>query len=142
MKASVKIVVTLVLLIGIPFSNLRAQDPVTEAIKQGIIKVIKAIDLRIQRLQNRTIALQNAQKAVENTLSKVKLQEISEWVEKQRSLYKEYYDELWKVKNLIAYYHRVKEITTKQVNLVNQYKHAFELFKRDQNFTADEIAYM
>lgn len=38
-----------------PSQQLMAQDPITEIIKAGIIKVIKAVDLRIQRLQNKTI---------------------------------------------------------------------------------------
>jgi hypothetical protein len=45
-------------------------------IKQAIIKVIKALDLQVQRLQNKTIWLQNAQKTLENTMSKLQLNEI------------------------------------------------------------------
>jgi hypothetical protein len=86
--------------------------------------------------------LQNAQKVVENTMSELKLNEITDWVEKQRTLYKDYYDELWQVKNTLSYYHRVKEITSKQVQLVAEYKHAWGLFKQDKNFTADELDYM
>src|SRR5690242_2473595 len=76
---------------------------ITEVIKAAIVKVIKAVDLKIQRLQNETIWLQNAQKVMENTLSKLRLQEIAEWSEKQRVLYADYFDELYKVKNFIAY---------------------------------------
>ena len=53
-------------------------------VKAAVKKVIKAIDLQIQRLQNKTIWLQNAQKTLENTLSKLKLDEISDWTEKQK----------------------------------------------------------
>lgn len=119
-----------------------AQDPITEVIKAGIKKVIKAVDLKIQRLQNKTIWLQNAQKVVENTMSQVKLNEITDWVEKQRTLYKDYYDELWKVKNVISYYHRIREITEKQVRLVEEYKRVWRLFKQDKHFTGDELLYM
>ena len=42
------------------------QIPVLEIIKEGITKVIVAVDLKIQRLQNETIWLQNAQKVLEN----------------------------------------------------------------------------
>ena len=41
-----------------------AQDPITLIIKEGITKVIVAVDLKIQRLQNETIWLQNAQKTL------------------------------------------------------------------------------
>src|SRR5699024_8324978 len=62
-------------------------------VKEALKKVIKAIDLRVQKLQNKTIALQNAQKQIENTLSKTKLKEISGWAKKQKKLYKNYYEE-------------------------------------------------
>lgn len=78
--------------------------PIIGLIKDAVAMVIKAIDLRIQRLQNKTIWLQNAQKQLENVLSKVKLDEISNWTQKQKELYKEYYDELAKVKSIITYY--------------------------------------
>ncbi len=125
-----------------PSQQAIAQDPITEIIKAGVIKVIKAVDLKIQRLQNKTIWLQNAQKVVENTMSEMKLNEITDWVEKQRTLYKDYYDELWKVKNVISYYHRIKEITSMQVQLVAEYKRAWGLFKQDKNFRGDELEYM
>ena len=55
-----------------------AQDPISVIIKEGIKKVIVAVDLKIQRLQNKTIWLQNAQKTIENTMSKLKLDQISD----------------------------------------------------------------
>ena len=125
-----------------PSEKVAAQDPIIEVIKAGVKKVIKAVDLKIQRLQNKTIWLQNAQKVIENTMSEMKLNEITDWVEKQRTLYKDYYDELWQVKNSISYYHRVKEITSKQVQLVAEYKRAWGLFKQDKHFTGDELNYM
>jgi hypothetical protein len=111
-------------------------------IKAAAVKVIKAIDLQIQRLQNKTIWLQNAQKTLENTMSKLKLEEIAGWVEKQRTLYKDYYDELWRVKSIISYYQRIKDIIQRQVDLVDGYKTAYALFKKDKHFTPDEIEYM
>lgn len=139
-----KIVIIIVLVAAATLqpSQVKAQDPITEIIKAGIKKVIKAVDLKIQRLQNETIWLQNAQKVVENTMSEMKLNEITDWVEKQRTLYKDYYDELWQVKSTISYYHKVREITGKQVQLVAEYKHAWGLFKQDKHFTGDELDYM
>lgn len=125
-----------------PSNKVNAQDPIALVIKQAITKVIKAVDLKIQRLQNETIWLQNAQKVIENTMSKVKLDEITGWVEKQRTLYKDYFDELWRVKSIITYYHRIKEITEKQVRLVEDYKRAWALFRKDKHFTQEELTYM
>lgn len=111
-------------------------------VKAAIKKVIKAIDLQIQRLQNKTIWLQNAQKTLENTLSKLKLDEISDWTKKQKEQYQKYYEELAKVKSIISYYQRIKDITKKQVRLVDEYKRLWSLIKQDKHFTADEILYM
>ncbi|WP_121355736.1 conjugal transfer protein TraI [Flavisolibacter nicotianae] len=125
-----------------PFEGVDAQDPITLIIKQGIVKVIKAVDLKIQRLQNETIWLQNAQKVLENAMSKIKLDEITDWVEKQRTLYKDYFDELRRVKSIISYYHRIKDISEKQIRMVEEYKRAWALFRQDKHFTPDELLYM
>ena len=138
----------LLLVLCISFTVLPVQQAnatpiaILEIIKAGIKKVIKAVDLKIQRLQNKTIWLQNAQKTLENTLSKLKLDEISEWTEKQKEQYREYYEELAKVKAIISYYQRIRDITQKQVQLVNEYQHAWQLIQQDDHFTSDEIEYM
>lgn len=119
-----------------------AQTPVAEAIKAGVKKVIKAIDLKIQRIQNKTIWLQNAQKVMENTMSKLKLDEISSWVEKQRTLYKGYYEELARIKSIITYYQRIRDMTQKQKRLVKEYTDTWYLLKQDMHFTTDELTYM
>ena len=126
----------------LPVQKTDAQIPIAEIIKAAIKKVIVAVDLKIQRLQNKTIWLQNAQKTIENTMSKLRLNEIGDWVEKQRKLYADYFDELKQVKTVLAYYKRVKDIVEQQVQIVNEYKGAWALFKRDKNFTADELDYM
>ena len=133
-----------ILLLGLITSvkPVQAQDPILAIIKAGVIKAIKAMDLKIQRLQNRTIWLQNAQKVLENTMSETKLNKISDWVEKQRILYQDYYQELWEVKNIISYYQRIREITEKQVRLMDEYQRAWRLFKLDKHFTPEEIVYM
>ena len=125
-----------------PVQETKAQIPIAEIIKAGITKVIKAVDLQIQRLQNKTIWLQNAQKTLENKMSQLKLDEIKDWVEKQRKLYDDYFQELWKVKATLAYYSRVKDIIQRQVQMVNEYKAAWALFRQDKNFTPEELDYM
>lgn len=111
-------------------------------VKAAAKKVIKAIDLQIQRMQNKTIWLQNAQKTLENTLTKLKLDEISDWTEKQEQQYRKYYDELAQVKSVITSYQRIRDITKKQLRLVDEYKRAWSLIGQDDHFTADEIMYM
>src|SRR5690606_16411289 len=125
-----------------PIQRTHAQIPIAEIIKGAIKKVIKAVDLKIQRLQNETIWLQNAQKTLENKMSKLKLTEISEWSARQKELYAQYFDELWKIKNVISSYQMVRDIIKKQVQLVQEYAKAFNLSKQDKNFTRDELIYM
>ena len=125
-----------------PVQHTNAQIPILEIIKAAVKKVIKAVDLKIQRLQNKTIWLQNAQKILENKMSKLKLTEISDWSKKQKELYAKYFDELWKVKNAISSYQAVRDIIKKQVQLVQEYSKALNLSKQDKNFTAGELDYM
>lgn len=110
--------------------------------KAAIKKAIKAADLAIQRQQNKIIWLQNAQKSLENAMGKLKLNEISQWSEKQRKLYDQYFQELWKVKNAIATYQKVKGIIGRQLLLVEEYKHAWTLLQHDGNFTPREVRQM
>jgi len=132
----------IVLMVSLPIGQANAQVAILEVIKAGVKKVVKAVDLKIQRMQNETIWLQNAQKVMENQLSKLKLTEISNWTERQKELYSKYYTDLWRVKSAITYYQRIKDITTKQVFLVEQYRKAWTLAQQDKNFTAQELAYI
>jgi hypothetical protein len=119
-----------------------AQFVIGEVIKLTVTKVIKAIDLKVQRMQNKTIWLQNAQKVIENQMSKTKLTEISGWTEQQKQLYSNYYTELGKIKSSIANYQRIKDITMKQAALVGEYKQAWDLFRQDSHFNPQELSYM
>ncbi|TPG38532.1 conjugal transfer protein TraI [Flavobacterium pectinovorum] len=144
MKTKIITCIICLLLISTPVrpAEKTAALPILEIVKAVTKKVIKAIDLRIQKLQNKTIWLQNAQKKIENVLSKLKLDEISDWTKKQKELYKGYYEELAKVKSIITYYHRIKDITKKQTRLVEEYERAWNLFKQDTHFKDSEIQYM
>ena len=119
-----------------------AQAVVGSVISSTVGRVIRAIDLKVQSMQNQTIWLQNAQKTLENQLSKLKLTEISSWSSKQKDLFSEYYQELWNIKSAIAYYSKISELTEKQVALVNSYNQAWNLLKADKHFTATELTYM
>lgn len=145
MKAKKKIIICLLCLLLVGTSARPAETVVVfpiALIKEAIKKVIKAIDLKIQKLQNKTIKLQNAQKKVENILSKLKLDEISQWTQKQKDLYKNYYEELMKVKSVITYYQRIRDITQKQVRLVDEYERVWSLFQQDSHFNEQELNYM
>jgi hypothetical protein len=127
---------TVIIALLMPSKPAKAQFVIGEVIKLTVTKIIKAIDLKVQRMQNKTIWLQNAQKVIENQLSKTKLTEISGWTEQQRSLYSDYYAELGKIKSVIAKYQRIKDITLKQAALVKG------LFRQDSHFNPQELNYM
>jgi len=119
-----------------------AQIPIVGLFTSAIKKVITALDLKVQQLQNQTIALQNAEQALENNLHLNSLNDISGWLNKERSLYQNYYQELAQVKTLIADYDEVKKIISQQKQLVTEYQQASALFNRDTHFSADELKYM
>jgi len=75
-------------------------------------------------------------------MSKIQLDQITDWVEKQRDIYKDYFDELWKVKNVLSYYHRIKDISQQQVALVKEYHKAWNGVQQDDHFTPDEVNYI
>ena len=136
----------LALIIGfsslLPVQQTAAQIPILEIVKAGVKKVIRAVDLQIQRLQNKTVWLQNAQKVLENKMAALQLTAISDWAAKQKELYGKYFDELWKVKTAIRNYHGVKEIVQNQLDLVKEYSAAFKQFKLSNHFTKEELVIM
>ena len=138
-----KIIYTLILstaLLSIP-QQAQALDIYT-ILKEMTRRAIKALDLKIQRLQNRTIGLQNVQKAIENKLSDLRLKEIGSWVRKQRDMFKKFYDELWKVRKAIADYRRIRQIIQRQQQIVEEYKFTWHMVRLDKHFTKEEVEYM
>ena len=111
-------------------------------ITEIISAVIQAIDIGVQKVQNATIDLQNVQKQIENDLSQSELGDIAGWVQQQKDIYQEYFNELWQVKTIIAYYKRVSEIITEQKQLVAQYKQAYSLVQQDKHFSQSELTYI
>jgi hypothetical protein len=115
---------------------------ILEIIKKGVTKVIVAVDLKIQREQNQVLWMQNAQKVLENTLSKLKLEEIASWSEKQRDLYQRYFNELQTVKSAISGYQRIREISQKQARIVSEYQKVWAVIQSDSHFSLQEKEYM
>lgn len=119
-----------------------AQIPIVGLFTSAIKKVITALDLKVQQLQNQTIALQNAEQSLENNLHLNSLNDISGWLNKERNLYQQYYQELAQVKTIISDYDEVKNIISQQKQLLSEYQSANALFHRDQHFSVEEISYM
>jgi hypothetical protein len=120
----------------------RAQIPVVGLLTSAIKKVITALDLKIQQLQNQTIALQNAEQQLENNLHLASLNGISGWLDKEHRLYQNYYQELARVKTVISDYDEVKMIISQQKKLLSEYRQASSLFHSDKHFSASELSAM
>jgi DNA repair ATPase RecN len=58
------------------------------------------------------------------------------------NLHKVFLDGLMEVSPTVRKYHRVADIVNYQVVLVKEYKNAYDRFKRDNNFKADELSYL
>jgi hypothetical protein len=113
-----------------------------EIIDEAIKAAIMAVDLAVQKIQTETIALQNAQKEVENVMQQTQLAAITDWVQRQKDLYSEYYGELWQVKNAIATYEKVKTLIEKETRLVADYKKAYSLVSQDPHFSEAEVSHI
>lgn len=125
-----------------PTQQAHAGGGIIEIIKQVIVKVIKAADLQVQRLQSKTIGLQNTQKQIENFMTKLKLNEISDWTRKQKEQYQKYFDELQKVKSIISDYQRVRNLMQMQLRMVDQHARMWQMLRSDSHFKPSELAYM
>lgn len=119
-----------------------AQIPVVSLVSGIIKKVIIALDLKVQQLQNQTIALQNAEAAIENNLHLSSLNDINGWLGKEKALYQQYYKELATVRTVIADYDEVKRIISQQEQLLTEYNNANNLFRQDKHFSAAELNQM
>jgi hypothetical protein len=113
-----------------------------EIIEEVIKEAIMAIDLGIQKVQTQTVYLQDAQKEVENAMQQLHLTDITGWVQKQKDLYSEYYQELWEIKNAISAYQRIKDMINKEQQLLSNYKQAYALIQQDKHFSQAEITHI
>jgi hypothetical protein len=122
--------------------SVSAQIPGAGLVTGLLKKVIVAMDLKVQQMQNKVIALQNTQKQLENQLSLGKLRDISDWLGQEKELYRSYYEELSRVKALLSDYAVVRRTIRQQIQLVGEYKRAWSLFANDRHFNAAELQYM
>lgn len=132
----------ILLLVAVPQRKAQAVPLIAEVIRQGVVWVIKAVNLMLQRLQNETLWLQNAAKQIEIRLHDLKLTEIADWTQRQRDLYQKYYDELWKIRSTLATYHRISVIVRRQQQIVEQYSFTWNMVSQDGHFTSSELEYM
>jgi hypothetical protein len=104
-----------------------------------ISKAVRAADLVVQKLQTETIVLQEAEQELQNVMSETRLEEIENWVDDQRSLYAEYFQELKDVKAVVSGYHKVTEIVEREEQIVAAYQKGVAAVQQDKHFTAAEL---
>jgi hypothetical protein len=122
--------------------RVQAQVPIVGLFTSAIKKAITAIDISVQKMQNKIIALQNAQRQLENSLSLGRLNDISGWLNKEKDLYEGYYQELAQVRQVLSDYSEVRQIISRQKQLLSEYRDASALFHADKHFSAEELSYM
>src|ERR1700761_6274008 len=128
---------TLLLLFGCGFAH--AQFVVGTVLNQTVGRIIRAIDLEVQKAQNKTMWLQNAQKAIENQLHQLQLNNIAGISTQQKDLFTEYYNELTQVKAVITGYEQVTNIISRQTQLVSLYKTSWAATQQDGHCNATEL---
>ncbi|WP_297337912.1 conjugal transfer protein TraI [Algoriphagus sp.] len=140
-KGSKKVLVTGLLWFAMMLNTqtVWAAIPIAEIIRQGVKKIIVAVDLKIQRMQNETIWLQQAQQKLENVLTENQLAEIASWSQKQQQLYGDYYESLWKVKSMISQFQKVKAISASQGELLRAYQKSWDLIVEGELFSPQEM---
>jgi hypothetical protein len=116
--------------------GVEAQVPV---IGQVVGTVVRAADLVVQRLQTETIVLQEAEQELQNAMSGLRLEEIANWVDDQRSIYAEYFQELGTVKTVVSGYFKVAAIVERQKEILAAYQQGLALFRQDKHFSAAEL---
>jgi len=120
----------------------RADAQIIDAIEDAIKAALMAVDLGIQKVQTETVNLQDAEKAVENAMQQTQLGDITSWVQQQKDLFSEYYQELLQVKNALTAYDKVVAMIDKQAQLVKDYQTAWAAMQKDSHFSAQEISYI
>ena len=110
-------------------------------INAAVKKVIVATDLEVERMQSETIDAQNVEKSAENDMEQSELTGIAGWVEQQRELFAEYYQELREVKNVIATYEEVKAMIEKQEKIIAGYQQVYSVLQQDKHFSVAEVSY-
>src|SRR5258708_39202136 len=118
-----KFIILFLLVIGV--TRVHAQIGIGTVLNETVGRIIRAIDLEVQKAQNKTIWLQNAQKAVENQLQQMRLTQIAGVGKQQTDLFTKYYNELYTVKSVITDYEQVRNITLEQEALVREYQSAW-----------------
>jgi conjugation system TraG family ATPase len=137
-SGAVKLFLLLILLFAQKPASAQVLE-IVDLINDAVKKVIEAADLQVQRLQTQTIALQDAEKALENNMAGDLLGDITDWVQQEEDLYGAYYQELWQVKSALTSYSKAATLIERQVQLVKEEQQDWAAVQQDPHFTVAEL---
>jgi hypothetical protein len=134
----------IIILVGALVATRPASGQITVAavIQAGIKKVIRALDLRIQRQQIQSLEMQTVEKKMETSMVAHKLAAISQWIDKQRRLYQQYYRELWQVKSALRDGGALRGILAQEKLLVKAYADGWPGLRHCGQFSAQELDHL
>lgn len=112
---------------------------IMEAIKKGVKKVIKALDLVMQRFQKAFLRLQTIMEKVRNQMSKLKLDKITKFVREKKEIFDKYYNELWTLKAKIDEIKGIKKAVESQAKLIANFNTIYKLFQNDHYLNPKEL---
>ncbi len=132
-------------------SSVKAKDNITtamaappisiivEAIKAGIKKVIRSLDLVFQRLQQVQLQVQAGLEYAKNVLSETRLSEVNDLVTEKKEIFDKYYQELWTVKNKLDQVKAIKNAVLAQGKLIEGFNSIFTKFSGDMYLSEKEL---
>lgn len=101
-------------------------------------KVVKAIDRKVQQMQNQVLRLQNLQKQAENALSLDKLSVISHTLQDQKTLYYTYYASLQQTKEQLLQSPRYLSVLSLRTDLLALYERSRSSIQGDTHLSGSE----
>jgi hypothetical protein len=135
-------IVFAILLAGVLLPNGGAKAQLIDIAEEIVKEALEQADLKIQHLQTETLYLQNAEKALENSMAGDLLDDITGWAQQEEELFSDYYKELWQVKSALTTYSKVEQLINRQTQLVAAYQQATTAAQRDTHFSAAELSQM
>lgn len=112
---------------------------ISEIIKAAIKKVLRAMDLVFQRLQNVQLKVQTTLEQAKNVMSETKLGEVNNLVNEKRQIFDTYYQELWVIKNKMDQIKAIKQAIISQGQMIENFTVIYQKFSGDTYLNESEL---
>ncbi len=139
----VQLLLTAAFVIGFVLSpSQKASAQVAELVEAVTKKALVAADMKVQRDQTATIALQTTQKEAETDMQSGLLDDIASWVDQTQELFETYYQALWQVKTSISNLGKVQGLVQRQAQLVIECQRDWSTIQQDPHFSIGELSHI